>query len=288
MKKFATIVSILLLLGGTWSKSCGEPAYCRRIISLAPSVTEILFALDLGDRVVGVTRYCTFPAEALTRAKVGGYYDPNYEEILRLKPDLVVMLTEDETAKTHLQSLHIATLQVGHNTIADIVNSIRVIGKACGAIKKADSLAAAIRGEIEGIRSRTAGYARPRVMVSVGRGMGSITDLCIAGKNTFYDELIDLAGGVNAITAATIQFPMVSPEGIYRINPQIIIDMVPDLAEKKMTTEKILSEWNTMPDVEAVKTGRIYLFDQSYAEIPGPRFIEILRQLARVIHPELK
>jgi iron complex transport system substrate-binding protein len=290
------LIAIILLTGfrgitlaGSQPSIEGAARYgdYRRIISLAPSITEILFSLGLGDRVVGVTRYCTYPAAALTKAEVGGYYDPNYEEILRLKPDLVIMLREHDAAKRYLGNFHVNVLQVDHNTIGAIVQSITIIGQACGSSRAADSIVASISIIMARIRGKTANVRRPRVLVSVGRSLGSVNDLCIAGAGTYYDEMIRIAGGQNAFTKSEIAFPMLSLEGICRINPEIVIDMAPESGGKAVTDGAILAAWNRVGRIDAVRNGRVYLFRQDFAEIPGPRFIVILEHIAKVLHPEL-
>ena len=292
MKKTSVSAAIILafswIVGALWAadRNADSTGNYLRIVSLAPSVTETLFALGLGDRVVGVTRYCRFPPEALTKAKVGGYYDPNYEEIVRLRPDLVIMLAEHEAPKKHLQSLQLATLAVSHGKIAEIIRSITIIGERCGAGEKAGEIVADINRRIEKIKTRTRGLPRPRVLVSVGHGMGSSSDLCVAGRNTYYEEILLLAGGVNAIENKTVSFPLVSAEGIYQINPQVIIDLLPETGEKGRYRETILAEWNKISAVDAVRNKRVYLVAQDYAFIPGPRFIAFLEAIALALHPE--
>ena len=144
-KHLAKVLLLYLLCGFLAAGLAGAaetPAY-QRIISLAPSLTEILYALDLGDRVVGVTRYCDYPEGALAKTKVGGLMDPNYEAMVALKPDLVILMTSHRDAKRELAKMGIATLTVPHQTIADIHESIQTIGKACGASQKAAELAKA-------------------------------------------------------------------------------------------------------------------------------------------------
>lgn len=260
----------------------------RRIISLSPSVTEILFALGLGDRVVGVTRYCNYPPEAQRKTKVGGYYDPNYEEIVRLQPDLVVMLTIHSAAREHLRHLNLNSLTVDHTDISGIIRSIMTIGDACGAGQKAQILANGITASMDRIRNKTSGCARPRVLVSVDRNTDSFKNIYVAGKETFYDEMILCAGGMNAYSGTTVRYPVVSIEGIYQLNPEVIIDLLPDRDREKNGREKILAQWNSVSSVTAVKNGRVYLFEQDYSVIPGPRFIAILEEMAKAIHPELQ
>ena len=260
----------------------------RLIVSLAPSITEILFALGLGDRVVGVTRYCDFPPAAHTKTNIGGYYDPNYESIVKLCADLVIMLSEHKGPKQHLSELGLNTLVVNHKSISGILNSITIIGKTCGAEQKAESIVHDIQLRMERIRQKTESLPRPRVMIFVEKNMGSGTlrDVCISGRDGFYDEMIRLAGSVNAY-AGNVAFPVVSREGIIRLNPEVIIDMIPDFDEKDRDKVMILKEWDAVSQVNAVIKKRIYVFGEDYVVIPGPRFILILEKMARVIHPEV-
>lgn len=285
-----TLAVELLAAGKTGNDSAVGARGYHRIISLAPSITETLFALGLGDRVMGVTRYCRYPPEALTKANVGGYYDPNCEEIVRLKPDLVVMLAEHEVPRKLFESLRVNVLTVDNTTISGIVGSIVKIGTICGVEQNAIKIVEDIENRLDRIKHRTTGLPRPRVMISLGRGMGSgsLADIYIAGRNTFYGEMVIFSGGVNAYNGTTVTFPQVSNEGIYQLNPQIIIDMVSDLDKIKTSEEKILAEWNSVANVDAVRNKRVYLFEQDYSVIPGPRFISILEQMARVIHPEIQ
>jgi iron complex transport system substrate-binding protein len=266
----------------------GDKQY-RRIVSLSPSITEILFALGLGDKVVGVTRFCKYPPAALIKPKVGGYYDPNYEMIVRLNADLIIMLPEHAASKGNLASLGATILTVDHTTLAGTLGSIEEIGEKCGVPQRARELAGNIRARMEIVEKRTAALTRPRVMISLGRGMasGSLNDIFIAGQGTMYDELITLAGGVNVYKGKSGSFPQIALEGIYELNPEVVIDMVPDLAGVKLTSGEIRAEWNKADRVDAVKQGRIYLFEQDYVTIPGPRIILTLEQMARAIHPEV-
>ncbi len=286
---FAIFISAAFLYGGSAAalEDDAEAGPYHRIISLAPSITEVLFALGLGDRVVGVTRFCRYPPEAAKITKVGGYFDPNYEEIVSLKPDLVVVTKEHTTAKKYLHSLRIGLLEVDQNTIDGIVHSILTIGNSCGRGPAARKLVDSLSARIDRIRSKTRDCLRPRILVSVGRSMDSFDDIYIAGKNTFYDEMIGIAGGVNAYTDKTVPFPLIWLEGLYRLNPQIIIDLIPDLAAKEPDRKKIMAAWDRAATLDAVRNKRVYLLDQDYTVIPGPRFILTLERMARVIHPEL-
>ena len=260
-----------------------------RIVSMAPSITETLFALGLGDRVVGVTRYCNYPPETEGKARVGGYLDPNFEAVVALDPDLVVMLVEHEQSLPAFDKLGLNTLVVRHKDVTGILESFPAIGRRCGREAEAQRMVADIETRIERIRRKTAGLARPRVMFTIERtaGSGSIEDCYIAGADGFFDKIIDLAGGQNAYRQGMVRFPVVSHEGILRMDPQVIVDMTPGLSAGRLAKETILADWQQLGQVEAVKNHRVHLMDHDYAFVPGPRFILLVEELARLIHPEV-
>ena len=129
----------------------------------------------------------------------------------------------------------------------------------------------------------------PRVMVSVGRNMGSgtIKEVYICGQDTLYGELVDLAGGKNVSFGLEVKFPVVSGEGILRLNPEVILEVIPDLEESGWREEDVLSQWNLLSGVDAVAHRRVFVLSHNYAVVPGPRFICILEDMARLIHPEI-
>ncbi|TNF49060.1 ABC transporter substrate-binding protein [bacterium] len=258
-----------------------------RIISLAPSITEILFALELGQNVVGVTRYCDYPPQAAEKMKVGGYFDINYEAILTAEPDLVVLLKEHEQPRNYLERLNIETLTVDHSNVQGIIRSIVHIAEKTDTVSRSERIVSDLKERIDSISKLIGELERPRVMVAVGRNMetGVAGEVYVSGQDGFYDSLITLAGGENAYGHSTLKFPALSAEGVARLNPQVIIEMAPDIDDGKMASQ-ILDQWRSIPGVEAVGNERIYLFSEDYAVVPGPRFILLLEWMARVIHPD--
>lgn len=263
----------------------------RRIISMTPSITETLFALGLGDRVVGVTRYCEYPPEAKKKMAVGGYHDANFEAIMSLAPDLVIMLPEQEKTRQFLDKVGIATLTINNKTIPDILHTVRMIGKRCDAQERSEQLAARIEKRIEDLRRRGADRDRPRVLVSIGGYMrsGSLDTICAAGKNSFYGQMVELAGGTNAYQGP-LPFPDISREGMVELNPQVIIDIVVEPHYEPLDDAKketVMRQWKDAASrTEAVRDNRIYLIEKDYAVIPGPRFILALEDMKRMIHPD--
>lgn len=265
------------------------PSSPQRIVSMAPSITETLFALGLGDRVVGVTRYCDYPREAETKAEVGGFVDPNYEAIVALKPDLVVLLVIHEDARKRLSQLEIRALQVDHRTVDGILESFERIGGVCDVEAAAQALIRSCRERMAAIAAKTEGLDRPRVLLSSARALGSgrIDSVYVAGHGQWYNELIRLAGGENAYPDDGIAFPEVSGEGLLRLDPDVIVEMVPKLDEASYTKQDIIDEWKTVPGLRAVQEGRVYVLGGDYVSVPGPRYVDVLEDLARILHPEV-
>lgn len=262
---------------------------CKRIVSLAPSITETLFALGMGDRVVGVTRFCDFPPEAAAKADVGGCYDPNYEAILRLQPDLVLTLTDHAKPREALRDRGLNVQTVDQTTVAGILESIRRIGRIGGVEEQAEQLVRERRDRLAAIARLTRGLPRPTVMLAVGRDVasGSVAGVYIAGRSGWYNELVELAGGQNAFEGA-IPFPAVSAEGILKMNPDVIVEMIDEKTLRKTGRDRVLAGWRELDRLTAVRENRIHLFSDDFATIPGPRFIRILEKLARILHPAVQ
>ncbi len=260
-----------------------------RIVSMAPSVTETLYALGFGDRVVGVTRYCTYPPEVALTPKIGGYHDPNFEAIARLRPDLVVVLDEHRPLLPAFRKLGLSTLVVNHKTIAGVLDSLPRLGQACGQLDRALAIRDAMVRRLDRVRRQTAGLSRPRVMFSIDRivGTGRLESVYIAGADGFFDKMIELAGGRNAYQQGRVRFPVVSPEGILRMDPEVIVDMVSGMTASRPDEAALRAEWQQLAGVSAVRSGRVHVVAEPYAFVPGPRFVLLVEKLARLIHPEL-
>lgn len=293
---------VLLILGGITDASGDAPnpwennkaikpelERYHRIISLAPSITETLFALGLGAQVVGVTRYCNYPPKALTKTRVGGYLDPNLEAIVALRPDLIITFPGHRTLTQRLEQLRISTLQVQHQKLKDILDSIRIIGMATGKETEAKALLASLKSRMDAIKAKTAGLPRPQVLVVMGHPISPLREVFVAGAADPYDEMIRIAGGVNAYQGRFIRMPPLSAEGIMHLDPEVIIELISEqTAPQDLDDTALLQDWAGFSTVAAVKTGRVHFFTDDFDTVPGPRFIRTLEKMARAIHPELK
>jgi iron complex transport system substrate-binding protein len=261
----------------------------RRVVSMAPSITETLYVLGISDRLVGVTRYCTYPPEVQKLPKVGGFLDPNFEAIVALKPELVILLEEQEQSLPGYQKLGLKTTVVCHKYVDGIVDSLRTIARVCGVESQGRRAADDIQSRLDRVRAKTAHAKRPRVMVAIDRlrGSGGLVDVYIAGDDAYFDKMIELAGGENVYHRSVARFPVVSTEGIMRMNPDVIVDMASGVDTEHFQPEHTLADWQSLTNVEAVKQHRVYAFNRDYAIVPGPRFIRFVEDLARLLHPEI-
>ncbi|MBN2473646.1 MAG: ABC transporter substrate-binding protein [Pirellulales bacterium] len=277
------------LLGRPRGSQAAATSDCRRIVSMAPSLTETLFALGLGDRVVGVTGFCDYPPAARQKARIGAYLNPNLEAVVALDPDLVVMLVENEQSMPALGKLGFRSLAVCHQTVDGILDSIDEIGRVCGATQQARQLRSELQARMDRVRRKTAGLRQPRVLFVVERtlGTGALEDVYIAGAGGYFNRIITLAGGENAHRDRSVAFPVVSRESILQLNPEVILDMTFGLAAGDHDPATMLDDWRQLDQVDAVARGQVHLVQRDYAFVPGPRFILLVEELARLIHPEV-
>jgi iron complex transport system substrate-binding protein len=252
----------------------------KRIVSLAPNITEILFSLGLNEEIVGVSIHCNFPEKAKTKVRVGSYISLDFEKITSLKPDLIIATGAGNTREMvdRLEKLGFQTYTIYPKNFNDILKSIGHIGEVVNREKEA-------RGIIEGLRKRsqrvielTKGLSRPKVFIQIGDA-----PIVTVGKGSFADDLIRLAGGENIAGKEKEVYPRFGMEEILKRSPEVIVisSMNP-----KGDYQKILEEWNRWKTIPAVKNGRIHLIDSDLLDRPSPRIIDGLEELARVLHPE--
>ena len=291
---FISLICIIVFIGCSEedrlpeAKDAGAVVY-HRIISMAPNITETLFALGCGDHVAGVTSFCYYPAEAAEKPRIGGFFDPNYEAIIRLKPDMVIILPEHEAVRDYLDSAGIMYRTVHNRTVREILETITVIGTLCGVPNRADSLRSEIESYLDSVQSATSGMPKPRALVSIGRqmGAGTLEDVYVAGKNTIYDELLHMAGGKNAYNGIDIPYPELSVEGIMQLDPEVIFDLATGLEPDAVDMAALKNDWSAARGTSAVDKGRVHVLDGDYATIPGPRIILLIADFAEYLHPGL-
>ena len=255
------------------------PERIARVVSLAPSLTEIVYALGAGSRLVGVTDQCNFPPEVLEKPKVGGFFSPSFEVILSLRPDLVLASTEvsrDEHVRG-LEQLGIPVYVVRPSGFTAVLESVERVGVLLGRPDEAARLAASMRGEAEAIARRVQGTPRPRVLYVVWGD-----PLIVPGRETLITDLIHRAGGESVTGDEPLAYSRFSAEAALARRPDRVI-----LARHgTASVDDRLREWPHLGLLPAVRAGRVHMVDGDLVLRPGPRVVDGLRLLARVLHPE--
>jgi iron complex transport system substrate-binding protein len=263
----------------------------QRIVSTAPSITELLYALGLGDRVVGVTRYCRYPPEAQLKPKIGDYTSPNLEAIASLLPDLVIVQTNPVHLADKLGALKLRVLEINQENLAGIYKSMQQVGAATGTEHQAAQLSDSIHDGLAKVRTRVSSLPRARMMFVIGRSPNRLDGLVVAGRASYLNEVIEIAGGENVFRDALAGYPGVSLEEVMARNPEVIVDMG-DMSDTAGVTEEhkrnVIALWNRVPNLAAVKQHHVFAVASDMFVVPGPRVIDAAKAFAEMLHPGLK
>ena len=257
-----------------------EPA---RIVSMAPNVTEILFALGLGENVVAVTQDSDYPSAALEKSQVGTFWQPNMEAVVANQPDLVVTLAfeQQRDLARRLRRMGLRCLVVDIQSVGDLYDAIAAIGDAAGARVQAGALCDNIQSEIHKLQQATTGMPKVKVLWVVQR-----EPLRVAGRDTFINEIIELASGENAIGRTLHKYPPIGAEQIIVSAPEVIIEptMVQGQAERQ---QQAPAYWSRFGDLPALANERIYVIDGDMVSRLGPRLHIAVEAVAKCLRPEL-
>lgn len=251
-----------------------------RIVSLAPSLTEILYSLGLGDKVAGVTRFSYYPPEALQKPRVGSYIDLNVEKIISLSPDIVLSTVDGNQPAVIdlLEQAGIPVFVVNPRDVASVMDTIVDIGAVCGIPERAGRLSRELEQRVEHVRAKVRFRESPLVFLQI-----NLRPIMTVNKNTFHQDLIHLAGGRNMSRDEPITYPRISREEVIRKKPDVIII---SSMERGGRFEKARQEWLQWTSIPAVQNGRVHLIDSDLIDRPSPRIVDGLEALARIIHPE--
>jgi len=200
-----------------WSTAMVFP---QKVVSLAPGITEIVFALNKGNTLVGVTKFCDYPAAAGEIKKIGGYLDVNTEVLVALAPDIVIMYPEHENKMRFLKQ-RARLVKVRHNRFSDLLESILEIGRVLNSEEQARELVLAIRNQMRDISSQVKGKKKKTAILIAGRNADELKNMYIIGKKDFFNDLLEIAGGVNAY-AGDVDYPSISLESVIYLNPDFI------------------------------------------------------------------
>jgi iron complex transport system substrate-binding protein len=294
-RPYITIGVALLLLALLLAASCNrgvervaaphvdKPA---RIVSLSPSATEILYGVGAFNRVVAVSDYCTYPPEVKNLPRVGGWNNPNMEQIASLKPDLVVFAdAQAQFVKDKIEALGIRTLAVPSRTLEDALKAIELTGQATGDVDAARELAERTRATISTVRVATERAPRRRVLCVVDRVPGTLRDIYTAGEGSFIAQLIQVAGGEPVSPPAREGWGKLQKEAVVAFDPDVIIDLMMQKPAGGLA-EDTLAVWGELPSLRAVREHRIYVIRDESVLHPSQFVGDTARKFAELIHPE--
>ncbi|QOJ03151.1 MAG: ABC transporter substrate-binding protein [Planctomycetia bacterium] len=260
----------------------------RRIISISPDATEMIGALGAADRLVAVSSFCIDPPQVMKLPRIGGLFDVNLELVLRLQPDLIVLRGDHRAVQELCERNRIPIYRDRTNTFDDIFQTLGDLGELLDATDRAEQIAAAMHERLAKIESALAPLPRPRVFVTLSRNPDTLAAVMTAGQNTFVDEIIRRAGGINVFADASLDYPQVSPEAVLAARPDVIIECMPEVAITDALRDKVVKTWRPLAQLPAVASGRIHLLDLPHALIPSHRVVDTVAAVARILHPEAK
>ncbi|MBI1850551.1 MAG: cobalamin-binding protein [Planctomycetes bacterium] len=270
-----TILALFVALAiGCGTRADRPPATtAMRIVSILPSNTEILYALGLGDRVVGVSAFDDYPPDVKTKEKVGDYFQPNVEKIVALHPDLVV--TQDVASLRMLEDAlsprGVRIVAVKNDRLSELLDAFLVIGDATGTRARAEALVASTREKLEATRRRYASVPKVKVLFIL-----DVQPLYVVGHESYLGDLLTAAGGENVAAAIPGAYPHLSPEALWQLDPDVILNAA--------VAADFKGFFEPFAKLRAVAGGHVHKFDATVVMRPGPRVFEALDEIAKVIH----
>lgn len=257
----------------------------KRVVSLIPAVTEILFAIGAGPQVVAVGSFDTYPPEVKKLPRVGALIDPDVERILSLRPDLVVVFATQTTLREQLARARIPAYVYDDAGLADVFTTIRDVGVRVGHEKAAADLTRGLEARIDAVRKRVAGRPRPRTLIVFDREKQALRGIYASGGIGFVHDMVDAAGGENLFADVKQKAVQATTELILARRPDVVLEIRADPLDAA-TRAKEIAVWSTLSSLPAVRTSRVYLIDQQKTVIPGPRVAEAVELIARTLHAD--
>lgn len=257
-----------------------------KIICGSPSITEIVFSLQLGDQVVGVSDFSIYPPAAQRRTKIGGLFNPNLERIISLAPDLFIAQGKNAAIIRLCREQGIELLTVRLDSLADIPAAVLLMGQKLNAEPQAAQMIETIKQELAAVKALTSPRPKRRIFITLGHTPGDLTGLMTSGPGTFLHELIEIAGGENIFADASGLYPQISKEALVMRQPEIILEVFPE-GISDGNRALLRQDWDRMSTLPAVKNGRIFYLTDDFILIPGVRIGRTARKFATLFHPEI-
>jgi iron complex transport system substrate-binding protein len=257
----------------------------KRIISLVPNVTEILFAIGAGPQVVAVSTYDIEPPEVRALPTVGALVDPDTERIIALRPDLVITYGSQVDLHTQLKRVSIPFFDYRHGGLDHIMVTMRALGQRTGHVDQAEKVARALETAIDGVRQRVAGKPRPKTLLVFGREPGSLRNIYASAGKGFLHDMLTIAGGEDVLNDIEKESAQVSTEMILARRPDVIIELNAASRLNDADLKAVLDPWQTLSSVPAVRNKRVIVLNGPGLTVPGPRVINGIEMMAKALHP---
>jgi iron complex transport system substrate-binding protein len=257
----------------------------KRIVSLIPAVTEMLFAIGAGPQVVAVSSFDRYPPDVTKLQRVGALLDPDVERILSLRPDLVAVYASQSDLRTQLERAKIPVYVYSHAGLEDVLVTLNQIGERVGHGREATDLARSIQSRINTVRSRVAGRAHPRTLIVFDREALTLRGIYASGGIGFVHDMVNAAGGDNVFTDVKQQSVQATTELVLARRPDVILELRGDPVAADVKAKEI-AVWRVLASLPAVRDSRVYFLDDQKTVVPGPRIAEGIELIAHTLHPD--
>ena len=281
----AALTAVALVLAVPHALGQGTAPAARRIVSLVPALTEMLFAIGAGPQVVGVGSYDEFPPEVKALPKVGALLDPDTERVLALRPDLVIVYGSQSELHTRLTRAGIRAYSYRHGGVATILDTTRELGAATGHQAESERLVSSLQARLDAVRARVKDRPRPRTLLVFERQPGTLREVYVSGGVGFLHEMLEIAGGQNVFADVPRESVQPSVETLLARAPDVILEVrATGLIEQRPAAEQ--KAWAVLSSVPAVRNQRIHFLVGDYLVVPGPRMTQATEAFARALHPD--
>lgn len=257
----------------------------RRIVSLVPNVTEILFAIGAGPQVVAVSTYDVEPPEVRALPTVGALLDPDTEKIISLRPDLVITYGSQIDLQSQLKSVNIPFFDYRHAGLDHIMVTMRALGARTGHVEQAEKVASALQASIDAVKKRVASRPRPKTLLVFGREPGSLRNVYASAGRGFLHDMLVAAGGDDVLQDIDKESAQISTEQILARAPDVILELNSATRLNDADLKRVTDPWMTLSSVPAVRNKRVIVLLGPGLTVPGPRVADGIEKMARALHP---
>jgi iron complex transport system substrate-binding protein len=283
LQRFMAVVAMCVLLE-QFAATTQQAQPATRIISLIPALTEMMFAIGAGDRVIAVSSYDEDPPQVKSLPRVGALLDPDVERIIALRPDLVLLYGSQTDLMSQLSRASIPYFEYRHGGLSTVTESIRALGQRAGRAADAEALAASIDRRLAALRTKTQTRKKPRTMLVFGRERGSLRNIYASGGRGFLHEMLEAAGGINVFADIAAESVQASSELVLARAPDVIVELRSTDIPAAGDRESEMRSWHTLASVPAVRGKRLYLLTGRHLVVPGPRVADGAEEFARLLH----